>query len=68
MGDEPGTLGGVKSNQNMGKVVYDSESKVKVEGQSVQYLTSKTAHNGMSANMPAGMQVAPSQVKVLVGQ
>ena len=67
MGDEPGTLGGVVSNVNMNKIVYKKgSSKVKVEGQALQHLTAMTGHNGMNANMPAGMQVAPSQVKVLV--
>jgi Domain of unknown function (DUF4150) len=67
MGDEPGTLGGVVSNVNMNKVVYKKgSSKVKVEGQPLQHLTAMTGHNGMNANMPSGMQVAPSQAKVLV--
>jgi hypothetical protein len=67
MGDEPGTLGGVVSNVNMNKIVYKKgSSKVKVEGQALQHLTAMTGHNGMNANMPAGMQVAPSQAKVLV--
>jgi hypothetical protein len=67
MGDEPGTLGGVVSNVNMNKIVYKKgSSKVKVEGQPLQHLTAMTGHNGMNANMPAGMQVAPSQAKVLV--
>ena len=67
MGDEPGTLGGVVSNVNMNKVVYKKgSSKVKVEGQALQHLTAMTGHNGMNANMPSGMQVAPSQTKVLV--
>jgi hypothetical protein len=67
MGDEPGTLGGVVSNVNMNKIVYKKgSSKVKVEGQPLQHLTAMTGHNGMNANMPSGMQVAPSQVKVLV--
>lgn len=67
MGDEPGTLGGVVSNVNMNKIVYKKgSSKVKVEGQPLQHLTAMTGHNGMNANMPSGLQVAPSQVKVLV--
>lgn len=67
MGDEAGTLGGVVSNVNMDKIVYKKgSSKVKVEGQALQHVTAMTGHNGMNANMPSGMQVAPSQVKVLV--
>ena len=68
MGDEPGTLGGVVSNMNMGKIVFKKGStKVKVEGQPLQHLTAMTGHNGANANMSAGIQVAPSQAKVLIG-
>jgi len=68
MGDEAGVNKGVMSGMNMGKVTYKKESsKVKVEGQDCIHLTSMSAHNGASANMPAGMQVAPSQTKVIVG-
>lgn len=67
MGDEPGTVGGVVSGMNMGKVVFKQGSgKVSVEGQPLQHLTAMTGHNGASANMPAGQQVAPSQAKVLI--
>ncbi len=67
-GDEGGTAGGgMVSNQFKGKVAYKKGSgKVKAEGNPVCHVTSMTAHNGNNANMPAGMQVAPSQVKVLV--
>ena len=66
-GDEPGTLGGMVSGQNMGKVSYAKGSaKVKVEGQPVEYHTAPTRHNGANANMPNGLQVAPSQFKVTV--
>jgi hypothetical protein len=69
MGDEMGTLGGVVSNVNMDKIVYKKgSSKVKVEGQALQHLTAMTGHNGMNANMPSGMQIAPSQVMVLVAE
>lgn len=67
MGDEPGTVGGVISNVNMNKITYKKcSSKVKAQGQPVAHLTSMTAHNGANANMPAGAQIAPSQIKVLV--
>jgi hypothetical protein len=69
MGDEAGTLGGVVSNVNMNKVVFKKgSSKVKVEGQPLQHLTAMTGHNGMNANMPSGVQVAPSQAKVLIAE
>lgn len=66
-GDEAGTNGGVVSGQNMGKIAYMQASmKVLAEGKGVAMLTSMTGHNGASPNMPAGHQIAPSQVKVLV--
>lgn len=66
-GDEPGTLGGVVSNRFMDKVIYrKGSSKVKIEGQECIYLLAPTGHNAKNANMPAGMQIVPSQVKVLV--
>lgn len=68
MGDEAGVNKGVMSGSNMDKVQYKKgSSKVKIEGQSIVHLTSMTSHNGTSANMPAGVQVAPSQTKVIVG-
>ena len=67
-GDEAGLNKGVMSAMNMGKMTYKRGSaKVKVEGQSATHLTSMTGHNGANANMPAGAQIAPSQMKVLVG-
>ena len=67
MGDEAGTLGGMVSGMNMGEIQFKKgSSKVKIEGQPCVHLTSMTSHNGSNANAPAGVQVAPSQVKVLV--
>jgi hypothetical protein len=67
-GDEPGIAGGVVSNKNMDKVQYRKGSgKVKIEGQECEFLTCMTGQNGANANMPAGNQIVPSQVKVLVG-
>ncbi|HSU55987.1 MAG TPA: DUF4150 domain-containing protein [Candidatus Dormibacteraeota bacterium] len=66
-GDEAGTAGGVVSGRNMDKVVFKKgSSKVLIEGKGCAYLTSMTGHNGANANMPAGNQIAPSQVKVMV--
>ena len=66
-GDEAGVNGGVVSGQNMQKMTYKKGSQnVKVEGQPIVHLTSMTGHNGANANMPGGMQVAPSQTKVIV--
>jgi hypothetical protein len=67
MGDEAGVKGGVVSGCNMGKVTFKTgSSKVKVEGQPCVHLTSLTAHNGANANMPCGLVVSPSQVKVII--
>jgi hypothetical protein len=67
MGDEAGTLGGVVSGMNMGEAAFKKGSTtVKVEGQPCIHLTSLTSHNGTNANMPAGVQIAPSQTKVIV--
>ena len=67
MGDEPGIAGGVVSNVNMNKVIFKKgSSKVTVEGQPLQHLIAMTGHNGANSNMPAGQQIAPSQVKVLI--
>ena len=67
MGDEAGVQGGMISGKNMDKVTFKKGSlKVKVEGQPLIHLTSVSAHNGMNANMPAGAQLVPSQVKVIV--
>ena len=66
-GDEAGVNGGVVSGCNMGKVTFKKgSSKIKVEGQPCVHLTSLTAHNGMNANMPCGLVVAPSQIKVII--
>jgi hypothetical protein len=40
--------------------------KVSVEGQPVVFQTCTTMHNGMSANAPIGVLMAPSQAKVTV--
>jgi uncharacterized Zn-binding protein involved in type VI secretion len=67
MGDEAGTVGGVISSRNMDKVTFKKgSSKVKVEGQPCVHLTSMTSHNGVNANAPAGLVIAPSQVKVII--
>lgn len=67
-GDEAGTAGGgVVSNRFKGPVKYKTgSSSVKVEGEKIAHLTSMTGHNGDNANMPAGVQVAPSQTAVKV--
>lgn len=65
-GDEAGVAGGVVSGMNLGPVGYlMGSTRVMVEGNPLVTQMSQTAHNGTSANMPMGTQVAPSQVKVL---
>lgn len=67
-GDAPGTLGGVVSGTNLagGKFTMGCP-KVLVEGSPMVRLTSMIGMNNPgSSNLPPGLQVAPSQVKVLV--
>jgi len=67
-GDEAGTKGGVVSGKNMDQVQPKMfSSTVFAGGKKVVMLTSMSAHNGSSANMPAGAMIAPSQAKVIVG-
>ena len=67
-GDEVGTQFGVTSGTQMDKVSFKTYSfKVMADGKKVVFMTAQTAHNGSNANAPCGMQVAPSQAKVLVG-
>jgi hypothetical protein len=67
-GDEAGSVGGVVSNKIKGPAKFtQGSSKVKIEGKGAAYLGAMVAQNdGSNANMPAGHQVAPSQVKVIV--
>jgi Domain of unknown function (DUF4150) len=66
-GDEAGVAGGMISGRNMDKItIKKGSTKVSFGGKAAAHLTSITAHNGSNANMPAGQQIAPSQVKVLV--
>jgi hypothetical protein len=67
-GDEAGSLGGVVSGVFINQTQFSKGSmKVMFEGSPVVHLTSMTRQNGSNANMPAGQQIAPSQVKVIVG-
>ncbi len=66
-GDEGGTLKGLVSPMQMSKVVYkQASSKVKAQGKPVTTVTKMTSHNGASANAPPGLQVAPTQTKVIL--
>ncbi|MEN6525363.1 MAG: DUF4150 domain-containing protein [Candidatus Polarisedimenticolia bacterium] len=66
-GDEAGSVGGVVSNMIKGQASFKMGSvKVKVEGQQLVYVGCMTGQNGSNANMPAGAQIAPSQVRVHV--
>jgi hypothetical protein len=67
-GDEAGEEGGVISGMILGEVAFrTASSKVSFQGQKAVVLTAMTAHNGSNANIPAGVLMAPSQAKVLVG-
>ncbi len=67
-GDEAGTLGGVMSGLNRGECHFALySSKVYAKGKKIVYHTAQTTHNGSSANLPVGAQIAPSQSKVMVG-
>ncbi len=66
-GDEAGTLKGMASPFNMGKVEYKAASSaVKFEGKPAVTVTKMTAHNGASPNAPPGLQVAPGQTQVII--
>jgi hypothetical protein len=65
-GDEAGVAGGVMSGMFIGPCQFRmASSKVSAGGQKVIVLTNMSAHNGMNANMPAGLHMAPSQAKVM---
>jgi len=67
MGDEAGVAGGVVSGIIKGQAQAKTGSaKVKVEGNPIVHQTCLWGHNGTNANAPAGMQLTPSQAKVLV--
>ena len=59
--------GGVTSGMIMGQASFTlGVSTVKVEGNDIVNMLKPTAQNGVSANAPVGLVVAPGQVKVLV--
>jgi hypothetical protein len=66
-GDEAGTLGGVMSGLNRGEAHFKLySSKVYAKGKKIVFHTAVTTHNGSSPNLPAGVQLSPSQSKVFV--
>ncbi len=66
-GDEAGTLKGMISSTTGSECAFrKGSSKVLVTGKAAVVHTAPTAHNGSSANAPAGVHAAPSQTKVLV--
>lgn len=66
-GDQAGSAGGVVSGKIMGQVKYTSGStSVYIEGPPAVRLSSPTAHNGSPPNAPMGIQVVPSQNKVMI--
>lgn len=68
MGDELGVGMGVVSGTQMDKVVFrQGAPNCRVEGAAPVTLGDPTAHNGASANAPAGNVIAPGQTTVVVG-
>ena len=66
-GDEAGSAGGVMSGMIKGPGSLKKGSmKVSFEGKPAGTLMSMVAQNGASANAPPGVQMAPSQPKVLI--
>lgn len=66
-GDEAGSLGGVISGLFKGPgTVKGGSDKVKCGGRPIANLATMTAHNGTSANAPAGVILQCGQTKVLV--
>lgn len=66
-GDEAGSIGGVVSSRFKGPCKFkNGAGRVLVEGKKMVYQTCLIAQNGSNANMPAGLQTAPSQTKVTV--
>jgi hypothetical protein len=67
MGDEAGVQMGIISNKQMEEINFEGHSsKVKAAGKKVVYHTAMTAHNYSNANMPVGIQISPSQTKVII--
>jgi len=65
-GDEGGTQGGVVSGTDMDQVAFKQfSSKVVCDGKKAVFATAMTAHNGSNPNA-VGLQVSPSQIKVLI--
>lgn len=66
-GDEAGVNGGVVSGTNMDKIMFKKgSSKVIIEGNGCIHMTCPSSHNGANANIPSGLVVNCSQVKVIV--
>lgn len=67
-GDQAGAEGGVVSGVIMGPVAFrTTSSKVSFQGQKAVVLTAMAASNGSNANMPAGVLMLVSALKVLLG-
>jgi hypothetical protein len=65
-GDNAGVATGVASGMVMGPAkAMMGITKILVGGQPGIHLTTQFGHNGASPNCPGGVQVAPSQTKVI---
>ena len=66
-GDNAGVATGVASGMVMGPAkAMVGVMKIMLEGKPAIHLTTPFGHNGSSPNCPAGVQVAPSQTKVIL--
>jgi hypothetical protein len=66
-GDNAGVATGVASGMVMGPAkAMLGVMKIMMGGQPAIHLTTQFGHNGASPNCPAGVQVAPSQTKVIL--
>jgi hypothetical protein len=66
-GDDAGVAGGLMSGMFLGPVTYKLASfKVMAEGKGICTLGSLTGQNGMGPGNAVGLQLTPSQVRVLI--
>lgn len=64
-GDQPGVLGGVKSNCIVGKAAFIlGSNKVRIEGKAAVFMGNPTTHNKENT---IGTAALPSQSKVFIG-
>jgi hypothetical protein len=66
-GDEAGSMGGMVSSMIKGPTSFKLGSfKVMAEGKGICTIGAMTTHNGSGPGNIPGVQIAPSQVKVMI--